>query len=62
VRDFVTEHDTIRSEVQAVLLGSYVEATRFNDDGTVEVTVAIPSVQVWTVIYKELRVLKRARG
>jgi len=27
-----------------------------NDDGTVEVTVAIPSAQVWTIIYKELRI------
>jgi len=62
VRDFVTERDDIRSQVQAVLVGSYVEATKFNDDGTVEVTVAIPSAQIWTIIYKELRIVQRAKG
>ncbi len=63
VRDFVTERDEIRSQVQAILVGSYVDSTRFNDDGTVEVTVAIPSAQVWTIIYKELRIeLKRKVG
>ncbi|MBN1341708.1 MAG: LPP20 family lipoprotein [Phycisphaerae bacterium] len=56
VRDFVTERDEIRSQVQAVLVGSYVDSTRFNDDGTVEVTVAIPSAQIWTIIYKERRI------
>ncbi len=56
VRDFVTERDEIRSQVAAVLYGSYVESTRVNDDGTVEVTVAMPSAQVWSIIYKELRV------
>lgn len=56
VRDFVTERDEIRSQVQAVLVGSYVEATRFNNDGTAEVTVAIPSAQIWTIIYKELQI------
>jgi hypothetical protein len=63
VRDFVTERDEIRSQVQAVLVGAYVDSTRFNDDGTVEVIVAIPSAQVWTVIYKELRIeLRRKTG
>jgi len=63
VRDFVTERDEIRSQVLAVLVGSYVDSTRFNDDGTVEVMVAIPSAQVWSVVYKELRIeLKRKTG
>ncbi len=62
VKDFVTERDEIRSQVQAVLVGSYVEATKFNDDGTVDVTVAIPSAQVWTIIHRELQIVKRAKG
>lgn len=62
VRDFVTERDEIRAQVQAVLVGATVESTRFNDDGTVEVTVAIPSANVWTVIHKEIRIAMRHDG
>ncbi len=61
VRDYVTERDEIRSQVEGVLQGAVVESTRLNDDGTVEVTVAIPSAQVWTVIYRQMQIEARPR-
>lgn len=54
VRDFVTEHDEIRSSVNAVLVGAAVERTTFKEDGTAEVVVSLPGLQVWEVLSRRL--------
>lgn len=50
VRDFVTEHDEINTQVDTVLVNSYVRSTNWDSDGTATVVVEIPGMQVWQVI------------
>jgi len=54
VRDFMTEHDYIGSEVEAVLVDAVVKETRFTADSAV-VTVEVPGMRVWEVINVEVR-------
>ena len=57
VRDFVTEHDEISSHVDAVLVGSAVDKTEFDGD-TAVVTVSVPGMQVWEILYQRIRVTR----
>jgi len=57
VRDFVTEHDEISTNMDAVLIGSSVESTRFDGD-TAVVVVSIPGMQVWEIISERIRVTR----
>jgi hypothetical protein len=58
VRDFVTERDEIRSQVQSVIAGSVVESQEVSDGvATVRVTVGGPDV--WRVIGSQLSVERR---
>ena len=41
VKDFVTESDVIKTRVSAFMRGCYPVETKYLDDGSVEVTVAI---------------------
>ena len=50
VRDFVTEHDEINTQVDTVLVNSYVKSTNWDSDGTATVIVEIPGMQVWKVV------------
>ncbi len=50
VKDFVAEHDEIRTQVDAVVVGAFVKGTVFQDDGTAEVTVVIEGLQVWGAV------------
>lgn len=56
VRDFVTEHDTITSQVDAVLIGAMVEKTEWGG-GTASVTVSLPGMEVWSVFHQEIKVV-----
>lgn len=58
VRDFVTELDEIRSQVDAVLLGATVEKTEFDGD-TATVIVSLPGMAVWDVLHDQLRLSNR---
>ncbi len=58
VRDFVTEHDEINSQVTAVLRGAVVETTRWGD-GMATVTVSIPARDVWTVVHSHWLIVRR---
>jgi len=55
VRDFVAEHDRISTQVDAVLVGSYIEDTEFGEN-VARVTVALPAAQVWSIVYKEMQI------
>ena len=57
VRDFVTEHDEISSYMDATLVGSSVESTRFDGD-TATVVVSIPGMQVWEIISERIRLVR----
>lgn len=50
VRDFVTEHDEINTQVDTVLVNSYVKSTNWDSEGTATVVVEIPGMQVWQVV------------
>jgi hypothetical protein len=58
VRDFVTEHDEINTQLNSFLLGSYVKSTSYDSDGTATVVVEMspPQVmEVWEVIHSYVR-------
>jgi hypothetical protein len=59
VRDFVTQHDEINTELNAFLTGAYVKSTAFDSDGTATVTVEMPAMQVWQVVHTYIRVVRR---
>jgi len=54
VQDFVTQHDDIRTLVDAVLMDAMITSTRFSED-TAQVTVALPGMRVWDVLNDEMR-------
>ncbi|MFH0983547.1 MAG: hypothetical protein V2A79_18690 [Planctomycetota bacterium] len=58
VRDFVTENDQISSQVDTVLIGAMVERTEWGD-GVARVTVSLPGMEVWSVVYQQMRVVTR---
>lgn len=59
VRDFVTQHDDINTELNAYLTGSYVKSTAYEADGTATVTVEMPAMQVWEVVHTYMRITRR---
>lgn len=61
VVDFVTQYDDIETHMQGVLVGSTVEKTEFDPDGTAAVTVSLPGMQVWEVINSYERVIMTQR-
>ena len=56
VKDFVTEHDEITSQVDAVLIGAMVEKTKWGD-GTAHVTVSLPGMEVWSVFHQQIQII-----
>jgi hypothetical protein len=59
VHDFVTQNDDIATHVDAVLVGSVVDRTDFDDD-TANVTVSVPGMQVWEIVHERWRIIHRA--
>ena len=58
VRDFVTQHDEIRTQVDAVLSGAVSGEPTFSN-GTATITVSIPAANVWTVINQHTKIIQR---
>jgi hypothetical protein len=56
VRDFIAEHDDIQTQMQAVLVGSMVDKTEFDGQGTAQVTVSVQGTQVWEILSVYTRV------
>lgn len=52
IRDFVTEHDEVRADVEVFLGGAEITDTRYLSDGSVEVDVGIDLDGVWMVFKK----------
>jgi hypothetical protein len=59
VKDFMTDHDSIRTELSAVIDGAYVKGKPVFTDGMVTVTVELPAARVWKVIADEIKVSER---
>ncbi|MCK6484103.1 MAG: LPP20 family lipoprotein [Phycisphaerae bacterium] len=55
VKDFVAQHDEIRTYMDAILVGAMVERTEFDGD-TATVTVSIPGMQIWQIVHERIRV------
>ncbi len=64
VRDFVAQNDDIETQMQGVLVGSTVDSTKFDPDGTAQVTVSVPGMQVWELIttYQKVTLTQRQGG
>jgi hypothetical protein len=58
VRDFVTEHDEIATQVEAVLAGAVTEGPAFSGD-TASVTLSMPAAAVWTVVNQQMLITER---
>ena len=58
VRDFVTQHDEIATQVNAVLSGAVAGEAAFAD-GVATVTVSIPGAEVWSVVHQHQRIVQR---
>ncbi len=58
VRDFVTQHDEINTQVQAVLAGAIPGEPRFESD-TAVVTVSLPASDVWRVVHSHMMIVQR---
>lgn len=58
VRDFVTQHDEINTQVQAVLAGAIPGEPKFGSD-TVTVTVTLAAADVWRVVHSHMEVVQR---
>jgi len=58
VRDFVTQHDEIRTELQSIIAGAYVKNVETTED-SIRVTVEIRGPEVWKVIADEMRIAMR---
>lgn len=54
VRDFIAQHDEIRSSVDAVIVNSMVERTTFDGD-TATVTVSVHGMQIWELVSGRMR-------
>jgi hypothetical protein len=58
VRDFVTQHDEINTQVQAVLAGAVTSEPTFVA-GAATVTVTLPAADVWRVVHGHMEVVQR---
>jgi hypothetical protein len=58
VRDFVTQHDEIRTQVDAVVAGA-VEAPPVFGNGVARVTLSVAAADVWSVVNGHRRIVER---
>ncbi|MEK6797831.1 MAG: hypothetical protein AABZ12_02570 [Planctomycetota bacterium] len=58
VRDFVTQHDEITTQVEAIIDGA-VTAPAIFEQGTARVTVTLPAADVWRVVHQHMVIVQR---
>ena len=58
VRDFVTEHDDITTQVDAVISGAVASVALF-DGGVATVKASILAADVWSVVYQQMLIVER---
>jgi len=58
VKDFVTQYDEIRTQVQGVIAGAVSGEAKFAE-GTASVTVSIPAADVWSVVNQQMKIVQR---
>ena len=58
VKDFITAHDQIGTQLNGYMTGAHVVSTKFDDVGTATVTVEMPAMQVWEVVHTCIRTSK----
>lgn len=58
VRDFVTEHDEISTQVNAVLIGAVANPPSFGN-GIAQVKVILPAAEVWRVVHQQITIVER---
>ena len=50
VRDFVAEHDEIRTDLDTYIQGASVVSTEYDEQDTATVTVEIPLERLWEIV------------
>ncbi|MCG3128316.1 MAG: hypothetical protein CHACPFDD_03199 [Phycisphaerae bacterium] len=60
VKEFVTQHDAISTQVDAIMVDAVVSKTRFTEQ-TAVVTVTVPGMRVWRVFHEEIRRTTRSQ-
>jgi len=60
VKDFVTEHDEIRTQVQGVIAGAVEDDPKWDGD-IVSIRVSIPASEVWSVVHQEMKIVERRK-
>jgi len=58
VRDFVTQNDEIRTQVDAAIAGA-VSGPATYSEGVARVTVSIPAADVWAVVNQQRKIIER---
>ncbi|MBK9120282.1 MAG: LPP20 family lipoprotein [Phycisphaerales bacterium] len=53
VRDFVTESDEVQTLVDAIIVGAVITRTEIAD-GVANVTVAVPGMELWAILHRQL--------
>lgn len=61
VRDFVTQHDDIATQVDGVLSGA-VSGPPTIEEGVATVRVSVPAAQIWSVVHSKMRTVQRRQG
>lgn len=59
VRDFITEYDQVRTQLNAVIDGAYIKGKPQFTDQMASVTVELPAARVWKVIADEIKISQR---
>lgn len=58
VRDFITEHDEIETQVNAVLAGAVAGRTSF-EGNIATVKVSLAATDVWSVVHQHMLIVQR---
>ncbi|MBI5764821.1 MAG: hypothetical protein HZA51_14995 [Planctomycetes bacterium] len=58
VRDFVTQHDEINTQIMSYMTDARVVETKFDGEGTATVRVEIPAMKVWEIVHTSIKVSK----
>ncbi len=58
VRDFVTQHDEINTQLAGFMTGAYVKNTSYDSDGTATVVVEMPAMPVWEALHVYIRMAR----
>jgi len=60
VKDFVTEHDEIKTQVQGVVAGAIEDDPKWEGD-IVSIKMTVPAAEVWSVVHSHMEIVERRK-